>query len=53
MIRTIALAALATGPAFAHSGHGAPATHMHMEEFAVLAIAAAVAFIAFRTWRAR
>lgn len=53
MIRILALATLAAGPAFAHSGHGAPASHTHMEEFAALAIAAAIAFTVARVWRAK
>ena len=42
------LFALAATPAFAHSGHGAPATHTHLEEFAVLALVGTVAFIVAR-----
>ena len=53
MIRTLLLWALAAGPAFAHSGHGAPATHTHLEEVAVVAVAALIAFAAARFWRAR
>ena len=42
------LFALAATPAFAHSGHGAPASHTHLEEFAVLALVGTIAFIVAR-----
>lgn len=45
---TAMLLALAATPAMAHSGHGAPATHTHLEEFAVLALAGTIAFIVAR-----
>lgn len=53
MIRITTLATLAAGPALAHSGHGAPSSHTHLEEYAALAIAAGIALVAVRFWRAR
>lgn len=53
MIRIATLATLAAAPAFAHSGHGAPTSHTHLEEFVALAIAACIAVAAVRFWRAR
>lgn len=59
MIRTLAFATatLASTAAMAHPGHGAPAgAHTHLEEMIALAVAGSIAFVAFvayRTWRAR